>query len=206
MKFSVIRWCALVSLIGICLAGFEAQGGSTLPQKNRVIIYPARGETISQLRQQGIASVDNYGSYWVAEVTDKQLASLSAIPGNRVVLANYLNQIALQFNSIDTANGAGMVPADMQEADTAGRRLLLIQFKGPIQPEWLTPVKHLPNLQIVNYVPNNAYLVFTDTATEKQLEALRVPRGPIQWVGAYHPYYKISSALRQTVGGVDVDV
>ena len=86
-------------------------------------------------------------------------------------------------------------------------RLRLLQFKGPVQPEWLDQIKAVGKVHIVSYVPNNAYLVHIDDAAEKNLTKLTGGSGPVQWVGAYHPYYKMRSSLRDSKAQtVKVDV
>ncbi len=158
------------------------------------MIQPAKGETIDQLRQQGITRVDNYGSYWLAEVDAKQLADLKATHGDRVVDADYLNLIELRGATIDVRAGEPPVTPDMQEVETTGRRLRIVQFKGPIRPQWLAELKGLKGLQIITYVPNNGYLVFMDAPTEKKVQAMRVPDGPVQWI------WRISSRLQDDRG------
>jgi len=53
---------------------------------------------------------------------------------------------------------------------------------------------------------NNAYLVFMDAAVERKVEAMHGPDGPIQWVGGYHPYYKMPHNLLVTSGTEPIKV
>jgi hypothetical protein len=203
MKFSRVGACLLIGLAGLVLIGFyrHAQpAASAAGKKRKVMIYPSVGETIDHLRQQGIANVDNYGSYWIAETDDEQFRALQATHGDRAVAANYLNHVELRSVGIDTSVGEPAVPAAMQQTETGGRRLRLIQFKGPIQPEWLAALKGVGGVKVITYVPNSTYLVSMDAATEKNLEKMRAPGGPIQWVGAYHPSYKIPRELQSPSG------
>src|ERR1019366_2020937 len=210
MKLSKMWLCVLVGLAGFLLAGIrmQAESAPAVPVRvNKVVIYPSGRETISQLQGQGITKVDVYDSYWVAEATDQQFEAVRSIYGSRAVLANYLNRISLRVGSIDTSSGKQFdVPPKMQESETNGRRLRIVQFKGPIQPDWLADLNRLPGLKIINYIPHNAYLVFMDAITEKQLQTLRQTGGPVQWVGPYHPYYKINTMLLGSIGVVDVNV
>ena len=207
MRFSGRRYWSLVSVIGLAL-GFIVQAAPAVNAGtiNKVIVYPGPSDSIDQLKQQGIEKVDNYGSYWVAEVRDKNLAKLKATFGSRAVLANDLNHIELRAASIDTTGKAPAAPAGLEQVETPGRRLRIVQFKGPIQPEWLTKLQSLNGVKVINYVPNNAYLVFLDAAAENEVRALREPAGPVQWVGAYHPSYKLTSALQKADFIMDVNV
>jgi hypothetical protein len=207
MKFSGWRLCALAALAGLVFVGVGSRALAAATAKNKVIIYPSANETVDQLKQQGISHVDNYGSYWVAEVDDRELQDLKATYGDQIVDGYRLDRLDLQNYTIHTARGGeALVPPDLQQTDTKGRRLRLIQFKGPVQPRWLEQVKRLKDVEVLHYVPNNGYLLYLDAEAEKQLEALRVPNGPIQWVGAYHPYYKLSLALQNKSGPIDVNV
>ena len=208
MSLSDLRFWAMGVLVAVMMPfGSVVHGQSAPAKKNKVIIYPTGTESVSQLKERGIDRVVNYGSYWLVEAADDQVKSLSASYGDRAISGNYLNYIELQAMPINTAAGEpAAVPADLQQTEMGGRRLRLIQFKGPIIPEWLEQVKALKNVEIVLYIPNNAYVIFTDAQTEKKIEALRDPAGPIQWMGAYHPYYKLSSALQKATGTIDVSV
>ena len=206
MKFSGWRLCALAGLAGLFLVGFDTHVLATATKKSKVIIYPSGDETVGQLQQQGITEVENYGSYWLAQADDRELADLRATYGDRIVTGDRLDRLELQTYTIHTSRGEALVPPDLQQTDTQGRRLRLIQFAGPVLPQWLEQVKKLKDVEVIHYVPNNGYLVYLDAKSEKQLDALRVPAGPIQWVGAFHPYYKLSLALQNKSGPIDISV
>jgi hypothetical protein len=207
MRFSGRRYWSLAGVIGLALglivqAALADNAGAT----NKVIVYPGPTDSIDQLKRQGVEKVDNYGSYWVAEVGDKNLAKVKAAFGNRVVPANDLNLIKLRAASIDTTGKTPAAPAGMEQVENPGRRLRIVQFKGPIQPGWLAKLKGVKGAKVINYVPNNAYLVFLDAAAEKEVRALRDPAGPVQWVGAYHPSYKLTPAMEHADYTMDVNV
>ena len=203
MRFLGCRFWSLLGAIALTI-GFTLPAGATVTANtsNKVIIYPDPGDSIDQLKQQGIEKVDNYGSYWVAEVGDKDLAKVREMFGNRVEPANALNHIELRTAFINTTGNEPAVPASLKQVEGPGRRLRIVQFKGPIQPEWLAKLKGLNGARVINYVPNNAYLVRLDQSAEDKLRALQGANGPIQWIGSYHPYYKIQRGLLNT-GGQD---
>ncbi len=207
MRFSGCRFWSLVGAIAFSI-GFALPAGAAASANasNKVIIYPGPSDSIDRLKQQGIEKVDNYGSYWVAEVGDKDLAKLKATFGNRAVPANDLNHIELRAASIDTTGKEPAVREGMEQVETPGRRLRIVQFKGPIQPEWLTKLQSVNGAKVINYVPNNAYLVFLDATAEREVRALREPAGPVQWVVAYHPSYKLTPALQHADFTMDVNV
>ncbi len=196
MKFSVIKWCVLSVLTGPILFGVHSHATPTLPpSNNKVIVYPTSTETIDQLKQQGITNVRNYGSYWLVQATDAQVNELTRLYGARATKQNDLNYIHLASRSFDPTESEPTVPADLRQKETPGKHLRLLQFCGPIRPEWLKQIHSAGDVQVVSYMPNDAYVIRLDQPTEKKLQAMRGIDNPIQWIGPYHPYYRISSAL-----------
>ena len=126
--------------------------------------------------------------------------------GDRAVPANDPNHVVLRAVSIDTTGKEPAMPADLQQVENPGPRLRIVQFKGPIQPEWLAKLKSLNGAKVINYLPNNAYLIFMDAGTENKLEGMRGPGGFIQSIGAYQPDYKIPRELRSVSGTKPIKV
>jgi hypothetical protein len=176
--------------------GAYSHAEARLPSgNNKVIIYPAATETIEQLAQKGITNVRNYGSYWLVEATEAQTSELERIYGGRAMVDNDLNRIRLRTLSFDTTEGSPTVPADLRQTAPTGKRLRLIQFGGPVRPQWLQQIQSVGSVEVICYVPNNAYLARLDQTAEDKLRALEASGGPIQWIGPYHPYYKIQPEL-----------
>ncbi|MGD0652111.1 MAG: choice-of-anchor D domain-containing protein [Verrucomicrobiia bacterium] len=197
-------------ILGLGLAltfGSDVQAQSATGKTSKLIVYPSANDSIGQLKAQGVRVTQNYGSFWLVEATDDQAASLKASHGDRVARGDYLNRIELGSVALDTTAGEPAVPAHLRQAAPAGKRLRLIQFKGPVQPEWLDQVNAAGKVTVVSYIPNNAYVVWLDQAAEDDLNKLMVPSGPIQWIGAYHPYYKLRPGLLQAAAAtVDVQI
>ena len=207
MKSSRIKSYALIGLAGFFLGGSYSHAQSVSSNRQKVVIYPVAGETIKQLKQQGIDKVESYGSFWVANTDEQHFKALQATRGKyRVVNGDYLNHIELRATGIDTSLGVPAVPAGMQQGETTGKRLRLIQFRGPIKPSWLDQVKAAGNIRIVSYIPNSAYIVWLDADAEQKLAGLMDPKGPIQWMGAYHPYYKVPQELLSASGNALIKV
>ncbi|MGA2602632.1 MAG: choice-of-anchor D domain-containing protein [Verrucomicrobiia bacterium] len=199
MKFSVSRWCVLVVLAGLIFMGVHSHATPTLPpSNNKVIIYPTGDETFDQLRQRGFTRVRNYGSYWLVEATDAQVDELTHLYGARAAVNNRFNRIELGSASFDTSVGEPPVPPQYRQAEGKGERLRLVQFRGPITPEWLRLITS-KGAQVVSYVPNNAYLVLVDEVAESELRSGQGADSPIQWIGSYHPYYKIGRGLLNAI-------
>ena len=187
-------------IVGVCLVlPMVAHGaGVTVQPLHKLILYPADGDTVAQLKASGVQQVTDYGSYWIVEATAAQVQALPPQYGGRLQPADHLNKLELHVGTIDTTVGEPAIPNHLKERATSGKRLRLVQFIGPVRREWLEQLQAIKNVKLVNYVPNNAYVVLLDATAETKLLALRQPAGPIQWIGTFQPYYKLNQALRQS--------
>jgi hypothetical protein len=75
-----------------------------------------------------------------------------------------------------------------------GQRLHLVQFAGPVQPAWRKTLLDA-GAQIVNYIPQNAYLVCGDADALARIQAYAA-HAPVQWDGPYLDSYKIQPSAR----------
>jgi hypothetical protein len=73
-------------------------------------------------------------------------------------------------------------------ANFAGKRLHLVQFAGPVRPEWRGVLLDM-GVRIVNYIPHNAYLIYGDAAALARVQAWAAG-GPVQWDGPYDDSWK----------------
>jgi len=71
-----------------------------------------------------------------------------------------------------------------------GRRLHLVHYAGPILPSWRSELIGC-GVQIVAYVPHNAYLVYGDATSLASVQALAENTPRIQWDGPYLDSYRI---------------
>jgi hypothetical protein len=194
---NVRRSCAWILMgVGLVLPVGVIGGQANGKKTNRVVIYPGETLTASVLKGRGLAKVENYGSCLVVDADDQQLADLERSFPGQVKKADHFRKLELRSMTVDTSVGEPNIAAQLQErSGPGGPRLRLVQFKGPIQPEWMELLKSAGKVKIINYVPNNAYLVRMDPKAEKALEAQLDPAGPVQWIGKYHPQYKLRPAL-----------
>jgi hypothetical protein len=117
--------------------------------------------------------------------------------GLLVLGASLLNGSAqsIQLNSgaIDTSGEGGTVsPVRAATTEFSGKQLHLVQFDGPIQPGWVAQLIQ-DGYQIVDFVPDNAYLVFGGASA---LKLTRAHATHVQWEGAYLASDKINPRAR----------
>src|SRR5262249_37413172 len=195
----------VLCLLGLVLAFFgpgiisgpstQAQGiGANQKDAARHKVSVRDHQLAESLQRRGAHLVADYGSCVVLEANDALAHSLAGNPMAEVV--DYNNQILLNAKTIDTSSpdaqsirGIGL--------GKSGKQMRLIQFKGPIRPEWYKALAKT-DVRIVTYIPNNAYLVY---GTAKTLNALRqmASRNPaVQWEGEYTAAYRLAPT---TTGG-----
>ncbi|MFH0907425.1 MAG: S8 family serine peptidase [bacterium] len=151
-------------------------------------------EVAQRLIDGGAELVADYGSFQVLEVNREGKRRFSG--RDRVEDRDEGNWILLNAGAIDTTDGA--TPA----ARTAlrsfiGKRLHLVQFRGPVKPEWLDELAGT-GVQIVTYVPHNAYLVYGDAGALARVTALKGARPHVQWEGGLVDSDKIHPRARRS--------
>ncbi|EAU64969.1 protease, putative, partial [Stigmatella aurantiaca DW4/3-1] len=139
--------------------------------------------------------IGDYGSFKLVQVDDEALAALSATES--VELRDDSNQLLLNAGVIDTASEHGQSLRGMK-ARTAGKGLHLVQFAGPIQPAWYQALE-ATGVQIITYIPHNAYLVYGDAGALDRLDThVRTARA-VQWNGDYLNDYKLHPSVLKAV-------
>ncbi|MBN2003799.1 MAG: S8 family serine peptidase [Anaerolineae bacterium] len=103
------------------------------------------------------------------------------------------NLLRMRTGVFDPDRGDSQInPSRRNDLDDEETGLRLIQFTGPILDEWYAALE-ASGLEVVTYIPDNAYLVWGDgvavTALKKSVT--------LNWAGAYHPFYALHPALAQ---------
>ncbi len=106
------------------------------------------------------------------------------------LMAASAQSIYLNAGVIDTSSAAA--PARKALAETPGDQLHLVQFDGPIQPEWVAQLQ-AAGYRIVDFIPDNTYIVYGGAAARK---AVRAGLSHVQWEGAYLAADKINPRAR----------
>jgi serine protease AprX len=103
--------------------------------------------------------------------------------------------LRLKYATFDPLQGEPeMAPALRADAyPEAGEGAYIIQFKGPVQGAWKEQVQALGG-QVMDYLPDYAFLVWMDGAVQQRVAALDT----VRWVGLYQPAYKLSPNLDRT--------
>lgn len=158
------------------------------PQKFRVS-DPAAA---AGLKAQGARLLADYGSFQLFET--ETTPAPATLKRGQLESAAESDFIELNTGALDTGAPA-VVALRKQALPFAGKKLHLVQFVGPIKPEWREALEQT-GVSIVHYVPQNAYLVRGDLAAIAKLQAWAPTVGFLQWEGDYANDYKIHPRAR----------
>jgi len=172
--------------------------------------------TTAILAGAGATRVADYGAFTLWRVPGAQADAVLSRPGAAISRSSttiWLRGGAAIDTRLPQAGAAAGVPEALRQSRTAGPQFWLVQFAGPIQDAWLDELR-ARGLEIVIYMPDDAYVVWGDGAALAQLDAFAAEDPAIQWTGAYHPAYRLApelraltqNALENPAGLVDVTV
>jgi hypothetical protein len=141
---------------------------------------------------QDIILLQDYGSFGLYYITQDKWQQLPDHVRSKANLADDMDLILFDRNSFDTQQSARQ-PAEVNESDHV-EALHLIQFVGPIKDEWLAAVQ-ATGTELVHYVANNGYLVWTDASGRQKLNLLAESSDFLQYSAPYLPLFKLSPTL-----------
>ncbi|MFQ3589089.1 MAG: proprotein convertase P-domain protein, partial [Chloracidobacterium sp.] len=158
---------------------------------NRVkLMVDAGAPATESLRDAKVIS--EYEGFRVLEVSEQDAARLVNEPG--VTQRNDFNSIYLNAVEINTTSAAARALRS-EQALVEGVGMRLVQFAGPVQPSWMRMLE-ATGVQVVTYVPSNAYLVYGNAKTLGALSALAQRTEAVQWDGPYYGLFKIHPTAR----------
>jgi hypothetical protein len=133
----------------------------------------------------------DYGAFQLFEMPS--VAPAFAASG-RLEVRDDFDRIHLNAVDLDTAALRAQGKA-AQAAGFQGKRLHLVQFIGPILPEWYRDLLNT-GVRILAAVPQNAFLVYGDAESLTRLSTHASTSPVISWHGQYLPEYKVHPHAR----------
>ena len=135
--------------------------------------------------------IADYGSFVLLNVNDR---IANGLQGNRAAeIKDDYNKVLLNSGAIDTQTTAALALRSTPTAGS-GKDMRLIQFAGPIRPEWYQALQ-ATGVRIVTYIPNNAYLVYGTPQTLQAMQQLASDSAIAQWEGAYTAASRLDPAV-----------
>lgn len=174
-----------------------------------ILILLATSETVTA----EVASQNNLAGHRL-QVSDESLARQIEADGGRL-LADYgtsklyqtprLNPSVLNQPRTELRDNYNFIRLNAEKLDTrtpgtqsqrqargafSGRRLHLVQFVGPVKTQWRNELL-ATGVQIIDYIPENTYLVFGNAAALVKVQKLAKTATYIQWDGNFQDRMKI---------------
>jgi len=178
---SLIRFSWFIVVTFFVYFDFPAKAGELL---HKVRIYDTA--MAAKLEAAGARLVADYGGYRLYDTTNPP-AGIQSHPLNE--FKDEYNFIELSTGRLDTRLPKS-IPSGTTPSGNSSRQLQLLQFAGPILPEWKTLVTGF-GIKIVSYIPENTYLIYGTTGQLANLaQSLRFTN-IFQWQSALLTDFKI---------------
>lgn len=144
-----------------------------------------------QLQARGARLLADYGGFQLLEVDESAAAGWIAEGAEPAEAGNF---IELHARRLDTRSPE---TKSLRRAVGGfnGRQLHLVQFIGPVKPEWRAALE-ATGVRVADYIPHNAYLVQGDASALVRLQAWAAGANYVQWDGAYAAEYKLHPKAR----------
>ncbi|HEY7002581.1 MAG TPA: S8 family serine peptidase, partial [Candidatus Udaeobacter sp.] len=202
---------AAVCILGVALTlfgsgalsgpGGKAQAGRLRANGGSHKISVRDRQVAESLKSRGARVVADYGNFVLLEANDTIANSLAGNAGANLV--DYNNLVLLNAKTIDTSTPEAQ-SVHVAGAPKNGKQMRLIQFKGPIRPEWYKALAKT-DARIVTYIPNNAYLVYGSADRLRAVQQLAASNPAVQWQGEYLPAYRVDPSITGANGTPPVD-
>ena len=197
MNSIVVRAAAGRIAMGFLACLVLIAGTAWAKQEERLLV-PA-----DQPAPMGATLIHDYGSFALYRTTADQASQL-AFSGSA---KGYLSGASMDWIQIDAAPfrggyGAPDIPSDFRADYGDEPALHLVQFIGPIHPDWFSRLE-ATGAQPVHYIHSNAYLVWADGRTRQQLDAEAATRDMLQVSEPFHPWMKMGPMLRERTARAD---
>jgi len=147
-----------------------------------------RDASLQAVGKLGGRLVADYGAFQILEVDEGVAGTLLKAPG--VSLRDDLDNLAFNTGKIRTSSVEARLKAAQQPESFQGKRLHVVQFAGPVKPEWRESLV-ASGVKIIGYLPENAYLVYGKYEDVSAVHALARTSSHVQWTGSYQDAYKI---------------
>jgi PKD repeat protein len=194
LAFSLATFLSLISLCaGTALAAEKSSAlGINAPLQNHKLRIrdPA---LVAEVASKGGSLVADYGAFQLFQVDEAVLGQMAGRPGFEDVTEQ--NIIMLNTKPLNTTEPEVMGLRGGLVATSGGNQLHLVQFVGPIKPEWYAALEQT-GVKVVAYIPYNSYLVYGDSLALGRLQSWAGGSAYIQWEGAYLNEYRIDPAAR----------
>jgi subtilisin family serine protease len=192
------------------------------PGVAKVIVGAHSGRAAAAYDRGAVLGELDYGSFRLLLIDERAAGGAAGMAQLGLLVRDDLNRVYLEGGELDTRRPAELESRleltlrrdELARASVEGRPvrsgLYLIQLVGPVRDEWLADLA-ADGLEIVSYIPQDAYVVRARGRATDALTLLTARHGYVQYVGDFHPAYRLTRSLRSALasgagGPVDVIV
>jgi len=179
-------------LVGVCVTVSMARGPQRGSELTDVVIV--RGAPAQRLASLGAEVLETYDAFSLvsAGAAARRNLEREGLVVEEIPERTSAGRGAYRF---DSRQGEPTMPdalrADpMKEPDYD---VYIVQFIGPVKSDWVEALR-AAGADVFAYLPSYSYVTAMGRGEAHRVEALRF----VQWVGLYHPAYKIDPALLET--------
>ncbi len=189
---------ALVIPLGVLAQDDARPESEAFPDTRKIVVYKGDPAARSAAEKLDTEYVIEYGDRRVLVVTNDEAEKLSAADLRALASPDNLNRIYLRGQVIDTTRPVPAVASGMAAPPPSdAQQLYLVQFSGPVKHAWLDEVRQAGDVRIVSYLPTNSYLIFAGGSAARGLRNLVSQRTFLQYMGPFHPAYKVHPQLTE---------
>ncbi len=153
----------------------------------------------AELSKRGARLIADYGSFQIFSANEKIAQTIAK--SESLSFHDEDNLILLNAGTLDTTNDdLQQLRGKTGKLSRGETSLHMIQFAGPIKPEWHKALVNT-GVKIVSYIPNNAYLVYGDQSALTRLAGLASRTAYVQWDGEYKSHYKVDPNIYAELRG-----
>jgi hypothetical protein len=161
---------------------------------HKVIVQANEPELRDSILAEGGSIIEDYGAFVLMASPREAADRISVQSAYGSSVRDDLNVLQLRAGAFDTTEGEAVTATALGEADSADEQLYLVQFIGPIKKQWVNDLRE--RVEIVSYIPNNAYLVRANAAALSEINNRKSNgRNHVQWTGAFKPAYKVAPEI-----------
>jgi hypothetical protein len=166
---------------------------------HKVIVQADDMALSGSMLSDGATVIEDYGSFVLMSVPERDAETVSTHSLTGSAVRDDMNVLLLRAHPFDTTtvSDAEVATASLGPLEPSDEQLYLVQMVGPIKKDWLRRLQD--EVEIVSYIPNNAYLVRATSAGFARLRDLKsADRSFVQFAGSYKPEYRIAPEIAVT--------
>jgi len=151
------------------------------------------------LREQGARLLAEYGAEQLFSVEEAQWQTLANQTDSQAVsLRDEENLLLLNAGTLDTSLPASQTLRQRSAAAQSepGKALHLVQFVGPVKPEWYAALTGT-GAEVISYIPHNAYLIYGDETVLAKVQSWAQRSAAVQWDGPFADSYKLDPSVTE---------